>query len=769
MTNFDFNDFLNNQYTNKNKNTGNNKNGPGQNGHIVEVDHINNSVKENIHNKEKDLEDVGDDVNNSNAVESISGEKQVINRPEEKKQLVDDISDANESSNTDARILENSSNGAVENNLDVGLLDATKINEDIKPEYNAPVETEGPSFPYDPSKKFNKQQDPVFFPGDSLLEYLEAKEKELQEEWAQKLEDVKDEDLSVAKSEDSEVIDNNDNLKNPSDVNNDGSKNKKKKIGKPKKAISKEKLLEKGFPKIYYDPTDKELDEKTGKINYFYNVENTLRKNHLLWITKIIPLDKLESITYDNSLFDNYADKQHELAVKLNQMSGEEQYQYEIRKKTLRIIVGFVISLLLVAYIVFARVPGNNYDRAVSLFEQKKWALSMDEFKNVGDYKDSRVYYVYARAKMEQGEKKYDKAIKDFKKIKDDAADLELNVSEDITETKYLKGVDLYTQNKYEEAIRVLRPVEKHKESAEYINKAYYAIAENYYNKSKYTEALDIFYALGKFSNSKDRASSIAEEIYISAMNNYRLGKYDKASDGFNILKKYNYKNSADMVNQVTYKVGLDNYLDGSYDNARKYFSKIISYKDSDAMIKESTYRIGKQKYGESVESSLEEFLKIRDYKDVPDFLNKGVFTLYGEWKIVEMNGVKSDEAIFSFEKGGELKSDSEILYAAISTKDNPVHYEWDGKRYSALDGEYKIATERINGQTIKVTFYEGSNSVIFTCVETKDFLTMLDKNTDKSVQEDDKTRALIDLMQNYFNKKTDGETIPDNKADQNQ
>lgn len=769
MTNFDFNDFLNNQYTNKDKNTGNNKKGSGQNGYIVKVDHSNDSTGDNISDKKNNLDNTDSNVGCVNIVESIAGEEKISGVSEEKKQPTNDIPDIKNNPNAASGDLSEPDNNAIENNKGAESDNESNVDADMENEYNAPVETEGPSFPYDPSKKFNKQQDPVFFPGDSLLEYLEEKEKELQEEWAQKLEDVKDEDLSVAKSEDSEVIDNNDNLENLSDVNNDSSESKKKKTGKPKKAISKEKLLEKGFPKIYYDPTDKELDEKTGKINYFYNVENTLRKNHLLWITKIIPLDKLESITYDNSLFDNYADKQHELAVKLNQMSGEEQYQYEIRKKTLRIIVGFVISLLLVAYIVFARVPGNNYDRAVSLFEQKKWALSMDEFKNVGDYKDSRVYYVYARAKMEQGEKKYDKAIKDFEKIKDDAADLELNVSEDITETKYLKGVDLYTQNKYEESIRVLRPVEKHKESAEYINKAYYAIAENYYNKSKYTEALDIFYALGKFSNSKDRASSIAEEIYISAMNNYRLGKYDKASDGFNILKKYNYKNSADMVNQVTYKVGLDNYLDGSYDNARKYFSKIISYKDSDAMIKESTYRIGKQKYGESVESSLEEFLKIRDYKDVPDFLNKGVFTLYGEWKIVEMNGVKSDEAIFSFEKGGELKSDSEILYAAISTKDNPVHYEWDGKRYSALDGEYKIATERINGQTIKVTFYEGSNSVTFTCVETKDFLTMLDKNTDKSVQEDDKTRALIDLMQNYFNKKTDGETISDNKADQNQ
>lgn len=619
-------------------------------------------------------------------------------------------------------------------------------------------------FPYDPSKKFNAQQDPVFFPERPLIEVLEEKRAGMIEEMQYKLdhpEEFEEKINEVLTDELDEDINALADALGTDGISIDGKALKKsQKKTKFQRPISQEKLIKKGFPKLYFDPTDAEFDEKTQKYNYFYNIEKTLRKNNMLWLTKIIPMNILIKMTYDNSLFDAYADRQHNLAVKLNSIGAEDQYRFELRRRTMRILASFVILCSCVAYFLFSSLPNNNYGKAIKMFENKKWALSMQEFKNVGDFKDSTIYYNYANAKLKQGNKAYDEALGIFEKVKPYANNIGVDIEEDIKETKYLKGVDLYTQHKYADAIKVLREVEKHKEASEYINKAQYAIAEAHYDKSEYKDALDIFYALGKFSDAQERSSTIAEELYKTAENNYNNGKYKLASENFILLSRYNYKNSKNMVNQVVYKIGLDEYLEGNFDKARDEFAKIIRYKDSDAMYKEATYNIAKRKYGESIESSLEEFLKISDYKDVPVFLNRGVFTLFGEWKIVEMNGEKSDELTFKFTNGGRIESESEIMYAAISTEDDPIEYKWNGKEYEALDGAYRISTERINGRTINVTFKEGNNSVTFTCVEEKDYLTMINKNSDTSIEDQEKSDALTDLIQNYVNKKTDGETI---------
>lgn len=619
-------------------------------------------------------------------------------------------------------------------------------------------------FPYDPSKKFNAQQDPVFFPERPLIEVLEEKRAGMIEEMQYKLdhpEEFEETINEVLTDELDEDINALADALGTDGISIDGKALKKsQKKTKFQRPVSQEKLIKKGFPKLYFDPTDAEFDEKTQKYNYFYNIEKTLRKNNMLWLTKIIPMNILIKMTYDNSLFDAYADRQHNLAVKLNSMGAEDQYRFELRRRTMRILASFVILCGCVAYFLFSSLPNNNYGKAIKMFENKKWALSMQEFKNVGDFKDSTIYYNYANAKLKQGNKAYDEALGIFEKVKPYANNIGVDIEEDIKETKYLKGVDLYTQHKYADAIKVLREVEKHKEASEYINKAQYAIAEAHYDKSEYKDALDIFYALGKFSDAQERSSTIAEELYKTAENNYNDGKYKLASENFILLSRYNYKNSKNMVNQVVYKIGLDEYLEGNFNKARDEFAKIIRYKDSDAMYKEATYNIAKRKYGESIESSLEEFLKISDYKDVPVFLNRGVFTLFGEWKIVEMNGEKSDELTFKFTNGGRIESESEIMYAAISTEDNPIEYKWNGKEYEALDGAYRISTERINGRTINVTFKEGNNSVTFTCVEEKDYLTMINKNSDTSLEDQEKSDKLTDLIQNYVNKKTDGETI---------
>ena len=642
---------------------------------------------------------------------------------------------------------ENEIETSVSNSNTRDPLDSLFESGDIE-EIQESIETNADDFPYDPNKRFNDQQDPVFFPGDSLMSVLEKRKKEYEENADINNELISESDLGILSdsdiSEQSEIDEG---------IESDNGKKKKK----SKIKVSKEKLIKKGFPKIYFDPTDAEVNPKTGETEYFYNVEKTLRKNRLLFITKIIPLRILVKMTYDKSLFDAYADKQHAKAIKLNNMSAAEQYQYELRSKTIKIIVTFALVFLIALRIIFSAVPNNNYGKAIELFNSKKWALSMEEFKNVGDYKDSKIYYKYADAKKLQGEKKYDDAIAQLEDIKDFGNRIDKDIYEEINEMNYYKGINFYTERKFKEAIDTLSKIAKYKDSENYINKSKYAIAEELYDSSKYQKALKIFFDLGKFSDSEDRARSIANELYGSAMAEYNKKEYKKAAEKFELLSNYGYKNSKDMVNQTVYRHGLDYYGEGNYENARKLFTKIDKFKDSDALFKEATYNLGKAKYGDSVEDSLEEFLKIRDYRDVPKFLNNGVFTLYGEWKIVEMNGQASDEAIFSFNKGGLLKSDSSILYAALSTKENPIPYKWDGKKHVAMNGNYSIETKKVNSNTIKAVFTDGDNQAEFTCVQEKDFLTLTNKKTDNSIEKKKEMDELTQKVQDYIWLKTDG------------
>lgn len=792
--NFDFSNFLNESYKNNSnekeikKQTNDKKQNINTVNQETNKEQKFNNQKDKSVNQNKEQENkidsflngyisgtISPSKPNANSKKEISKEEKILetNPKETSKNETDSTTNTQEyKNNQDIKDINSNAKKLITDKTDDKIIEEEKninINiseEKTKKEQSKEVNNIAPpddnSFPYDPNKKFNKQQAPVFFPGKPLIEMLEEKYRLLAEEQQYKMENLDEFDILNETKNSKEMVDELNKI-----LGNEETEKKKSKISKFQKPVSKEKLVKLGYPKMYFDPTDAEFDPKTNKYNYFYNVEKTLRKNNLLWIRKIIPMHKLEKMTYDNSFLDAYADKQHTLALRLNSMTAEEQYRYELRKKTKRILFGFIFALSITIYFLFSKVPNNNYQGAIKLFEQKKWELSMKEFKDIGNYKDSTTYYIYARAKLKEDEKKFDEAIKDFESIKNKSQNIGINIEDEINEAIYLKGVHLYTNNNYEEAVKTFRKIKKYKESKEYINKSQYAIAENHYDKGEYKEALDIFYSLGRFSDSENRAKEIAEELYESASKKYKNNEYKKASELFKLLSRYEYRNSRNMVDQIVYKIGLDNYLDGNYVDARESFMSIKKYKDSDAMIKETTYNLAKKKYGDSISDSLEEFLKIRDYKDVPLFLNKGVFTLFGEWKIVEMNGTKSDEAIFRFTDKGLIESEEDILYAAISTEDNEISYEWDGKEYSALGGKYKISTERINGQTIKVKFKEGNNSVIFTCLEQKDYLTMMNKNTDTTIEEQKEIDKLVKLMQNYINKKTDGETIKDNSHEE--
>lgn len=534
--------------------------------------------------------------------------------------------------------------------------------------------------------------------------------------------------------------------------------------------LTPEKLQAKGFPRDYYDPTDMEIDPETGEADYFFNIEKTLRNKNMIWISKVIPMSTLDRLTYDKKPLDAYAKKQHEKAEKLNASTPEEQYQYENRKKIIKFLSATVCVLAVVFFILFSVLPSNNYDKALDFYAKEDWPNAFTAFTELGDYKNAKFYGKYSEGKVKLSEKKFDEAKADFTLLLDYQEYFERSIQDEIYNCDYQKAIKKYSESNFEEAMEIFATIPEYAEAKDYYYKAGYEIADNYYESGDYDKSLDAFFRVKAYSDATERLSELADQIYTTASNDYKNKEYSNALNNYQYLAKYNYKDSKSMIDQCNYRFGLDRYNNGEYEEARDLFSKVLLYKDSNAMYKECTYKIAKIEYAKSIEGALAEYSSISDYRDVPEILSDGVFSLYGEWTLTEMNGSKTTPVDFKFNKGGLFQTSKQVLYTAISTDATPIPYKWNGECYTTEDARYTLSAEYVDENTIKLTCADPEKSVEFTCVRKADYLTMLENNDKpegeetEEQQEISKNQAITNIIQEYINKKTDGTLIIDEK-----
>lgn len=176
-------------------------------------------------------------------------------------------------------------------------------------------------------------------------------------------------------------------------------------------------------------------------------------------------------------------------------------------KRMGKIVVTVILIAILASIPFVAKIV--SYNNAISLFEEKKYEDAVSEFKELGEYKDSQEYlfestYKLARQYLAKGksqealllfdelkshnnskysdysldinyftaqaymnEKKYDMALDILEKIKN-----KTNVEEDIRNAKYLKAVELYEEQNYEEAIKIFNEFDKsYKDVEDYIER----------------------------------------------------------------------------------------------------------------------------------------------------------------------------------------------------------------------------------------------------------------------------------------------------------
>lgn len=546
--------------------------------------------------------------------------------------------------------------------------------------------------------------------------------------------------------------------------------NKDKAAKKPKR-----KKEYKGYPKKYIDPTDAEYEEKDGNYYYFFNIEKTLRKYNLMKITKLIPLSKLEDMTFDKAFFDNIAQKQHAKTELLNSYSGAQQHARDIKIRLIKTAVLLFSASLIFLYVSKVYMPKKAFEQGSTYLSSSDYENGYYVFSELGTYNDSYVYAKYCEGQMLIKKKEYDEAKECFELLLDyqDKFTEAISIQDFIYKCSYLKAIDLYNNSEYEEAKRIFKSIYKYEDATTYYYKCSCEIANQYYEQGDLYQAVENLYEPGtaNYEDSYDRLITIADQIYNNAVASYNLGNYEEALADFKFLADYSYKDSETMVTQCSYQYALDLFEESNYTEARESFSEITEYKDSLALMKESTYQLAEQAYYQNPVTSISIYETILDYKDADDILTADRLCLYGRWNIIEQDSSVINPIEFSFYNGGLFYTKTQISGVAISTDATPYSYIWKSDHFEAINGEYTIYIEPIidesyNGYSVDKIILICSNSTNtykYSCERIYSYTEMIKK--DNSVEDKEETiltlnQIISNQINDYIDKKTDGVVV---------
>ena len=202
----------------------------------------------------------------------------------------------------------------------------------------------------------------------------------------------------------------------------------------------------------------------------------------------------------------------------------------------------------------------SYYNKAIILFELGRYEEAEKEFNNITKLGETS-YNTHYKGLTLYRERKYEEAVNEF----DEAIKIN-NANNYNNEAYYYKGLSLFELKKYDEALESFK-------STNNFNKydMYYFSGEIYETKNNYKEAIKYYEEALK--NYKEENNS--RDYYIIGMTLYKLSEFDKAIDNFNKALSFifedSYKNKEDILNYC------NNILKLEKNNKVFYAYKIIA------------------------------------------------------------------------------------------------------------------------------------------------------------------------------------------------
>lgn len=557
-------------------------------------------------------------------------------------------------------------------------------------------------------------------------------------------------------------------------------KSRKKKKEKPEKQyVQKSKKpvkLPAKYPKHYEDPTDMEIDERTGKPYYYFNFSKTLAGSKLKFLSKFLPTEAIDEVLYDKGFLDGVADRQHDKTLRLNNMSPEEQYTRDMRNTVISIAACIIFVFSIFWKVTFDIIPDNKYNQACQTMASQDYENAYYQFTELGNKEKSVYFAKYNEAKMYYKTNKFQEAKEAFTLLLPFEADIfkpmGINITDEVNECSYQIALNYYYDGDFETAKNIFKEIYMYSDSTERYYECGYKIAkvayEDYKDNDDLKKALKYFYRVRKYSSDDvtSYVKTIQDMLYDSADNAYKGKDYETALDLYSYLALFNYTNdndginSKDMVFQCTYRYGLDLYKNRQYESARKVLSEIPDYKDSYVLSKECIYNIAHILYENNPVGSIAEYNKIVGYRDSSDILYSPRLIMYGQWEITEMNGSAITPVDFSFYDDGQFKTNKQILSVAISTAATPIEYKWNGNSFVALNGDYTITPEyNWDDKKMLIVCKGPNNESTYSCKRVLSYEELvLAENGDTKTETAEETmnQRFRNLIQEYVNKKTD-------------
>lgn len=191
-----------------------------------------------------------------------------------------------------------------------------------------------------------------------------------------------------------------------------------------------------------------------------------------------------------------------------------------------------------------------------------------------------------------------------------------------VPDMKYSKADSLMEEGRYTEALDMYEALGEYRkeEISTKISECRYNIASEMMKEGKYDEALAEFEALGEYGESNIRIKVCQYNIAVGIMNEH---EYERAITAFEALGDYN--DSKDKISECKYNIANNLMSEGKYDEAIAVFQALGDYKDSEDKTSECRYNIAAEdkyiiatelmKEGKHAEA-LVEFEALGDYKD---------------------------------------------------------------------------------------------------------------------------------------------------------
>ena len=175
-----------------------------------------------------------------------------------------------------------------------------------------------------------------------------------------------------------------------------------------------------------------------------------------------------------------------------------------------------------------------------------------------------------------------------------------------------------------------------------------YSKADSLMEEGRYTEALDMYEALGEYRK-EEISTKISECRYNIASEMMKEGKYDEALAEFEALGEYRESNIRIKVCQYNIAVGIMN--EHEYERAITAFEALGDYNDSKDKISECKYNIANNLMSEGkYDEAIAVFQALGDYKDCIDKIAEYKYNIANDL----MNEEKYSEAIAAFEALGD-------------------------------------------------------------------------------------------------------------------